>query len=53
MDLLMAEQVNQCKVAIGIFPPVGPDQKMVNLDVFIIEEGLSNLFRVALAQEKA
>ena len=48
MDLLMAEQVNQCKVARGTFPPVGPGQKMVNLDVSIIEEGLSTFWTSAL-----
>src|SRR5205807_1794438 len=48
MDLLMTEQVNQCKVAIGTFPPVGLGQKMVNLNVFIIEEGLSTFWTSAL-----
>src|SRR6266576_855882 len=36
MNLLMAEEMNQCKVAVDTFPPVGPSQKMVNLNVFII-----------------
>ena len=38
MDLLMAEEVNQHKVAVGIFAPVGSGQKMVNMEFFIIEE---------------
>ncbi len=31
MDLLMAEQVNQCKVAVDTFAPIRSSQKTVNL----------------------
>lgn len=48
MDLLMAEEMNQCKVAVDTFPPVGSGQKMVNLNVFLIEEGLSTFWASAL-----
>ena len=38
MDVLMAEQVNQCKVVIAIFASFGSRQHMVNLEFFVIEE---------------
>ena len=38
MDVLMAEQVNQCQIAVRAFAPFRPGQQMVNLKLFIIEE---------------
>ena len=40
MDLLMAEQVNQRQVAVAVFAPLRAGQQMVDLQFFLIEEGV-------------
>jgi len=41
MNTLMAEQMDQCQVAIDIFAPLRLCQAMVNLKFFLIEERFS------------
>ena len=41
MNMLMTEQVNQYQIAVDIFAPLGFCQAVVNLKLFLIEEGLS------------
>ena len=41
MDVLMAKQMNQRKIAVGIFAPLRPCQQVVNLEFFVIEERFS------------
>src|SRR5258708_38067067 len=41
MYMLMTEQVNQYQIAVAIFAPLGFCQAVVNLKLFLIEEGLS------------
>ena len=41
VNVLMTEQVNQYQIAVDIFAPLGFCQAVVNLKLFLIEEGLS------------
>src|SRR4051794_39973651 len=43
MDLLMAECMNQYQIAVTIFPSCRSCQTVMNLDLFIIEEGFKAL----------
>jgi len=48
MNLLMTEQVNQRQVTILVFAPLRARHKMVELQFFIIEEGVSTFWTAAL-----
>ena len=48
MTVLMAEQVNQDEVAVAILAPLRPCSKVVNVEFFVIEEGLSTFRASAL-----
>jgi hypothetical protein len=39
VNVLMAEQMNQDKVAVGILSPLRSCQQVVNLEFFVVEEG--------------
>jgi hypothetical protein len=41
MDVLMAEQVNQHQIAVGVIAPFRSCQQVVNLKFFIVEERFS------------
>ena len=41
MNMLMTEQMNQRQIAVDIFAPLGFCQAVVNLKLFLIEEGFS------------
>ena len=44
VNVLMAEQMNQDKITVDILSPVGAGMEVMDLEFFIIEEGLSTLW---------
>lgn len=48
MNMLMAEEVDQSKIAVDILSTLSTGLKMVNLEFFLIEEGFSTLWASAM-----
>jgi len=44
VNVLMTQKMNQDKITVGILPPIGAGMEVMDLEFFLIEEGLSTLW---------